>query len=75
MPCIYENKRCGTCTISTDGDDKPITDNMQNGCDEDAVCVVGDDPDPSVSCDGYESDYTCSECGVDLNVEDCECED
>ena len=42
--------------------------------DEGGFCVCESDPDPSVSCSMYESDYTCPECGTDLNVEECDCE-
>jgi hypothetical protein len=41
---------------------------------EGGYCTCDCDPDPSESCSYYESDYTCPECGCDLNVEDCDCE-
>lgn len=74
MSCIYECRNSGLCSISTDSDEQPIVNQMERGCDAEAVCIVGDDPDPSMNCDGYESDNTCSECGIDLNVDDCDCD-
>ena len=55
-----------------DMDDDPFTDGVP--CDSDGFCCVGDDPDPSCSCENYESDNVCPECGCDLNVEECDCE-
>lgn len=46
-----------------------------NGCDEHGNCVCDCDPDPSYTCDQYQSDYECHECGQDLNVNECTCED
>lgn len=74
MGCIYENNSfgeedSGKCTLWDDGD------GMECGVDENGVCCCSDDPDPADSCSCYESDYTCMECGADLNVEDCGCED
>ena len=40
---------------------------------EDEYCVFEDDPDPSVCCSSYESDWVCNGCKLDLNVEECEC--
>lgn len=40
---------------------------------DDGICIYEDDPNPGDSCEWYESDYTCPECGADLNIEDCEC--
>jgi hypothetical protein len=37
------------------------------------VCAVDEDPVPS--CESYESDDECPNCGVDLNNLECECED
>jgi hypothetical protein len=50
-----------------DGDDNCI--------DEKGNCCVQDDPDPSYSCENYQSDYECLECGMDWNVGECNCED
>lgn len=73
MGCIYETNGfdvdAGICTLWEDG-----AIEIQ-GCDEKGYCVVSEDPDPSRNCDCYESDYTCSECGADLNVEECDCEE
>ena len=43
--------------------------------DDDGYCCYEDDPDPFYGCEYYESDYVCTECGADLNVEECKCED
>ena len=48
MGCIYSNFE-GACTIA----DPSIDD---NGCVENGYCVVEDDPDPSYSCENYETD-------------------
>ncbi len=52
-----------------------IKDQAEEGCDKNGYCAVEDDPNPADSCDSYESDYTCYDCGVDLNVSDCECKE
>ena len=44
------------------------------GCDDEGFCICSDDPDPNVLCDTYESDNVCSECGADLNIDECDCE-
>ena len=62
MGCIYHDFK-GKCTLS---------DEMDNGS-ENGYCVCDDDPDPSYSCGDYESDYYCHDCGVDLNVKECKC--
>ena len=53
-----------------------IYSNFEGKCTVDIVdfCCYEDDPDPSYSCESYESDYYCSECGIDLNVKECECD-
>lgn len=66
MTCRYENFN-GECTIWDEGVEMP-------GCDEKGYCICSEDPDPNVLCGSYESDNECSECGVDLNIEDCDCE-
>ena len=69
MGCIYEeNFGEGKCSMWDE-------DIEMNGCDEDGVCICSDDPDPSVMCEMYESDNKCFECCVDLNVEECQCEE
>ena len=45
------------------------------GCDEEGHCLVGSDEDPGYTCGDYASDYVCSNCGVDLNCFECECEE
>ena len=75
MGCIYEDRSDGTCTLATDSEGEFDKAQAQQGCDDCGNCCVTDDPDPSVSCDAYESDWQCYECGVDLNVDDCECEE
>lgn len=68
MGCIYEDRMDGTCTI--------YDENIEmGGCDENGICCCSEDPDPSVTCGFYESDYTCMDCGCDLNVEECDCDD
>jgi len=54
-----------------------IYSNFEGKCTVDIVdfCCYEDDPDPSYSCESYESDYYCSECGIDLNVKECKCND
>ena len=74
MGCIYENNgfgpEAGICTLCDEDDLTNGPEGSENG-----VCVCSDDPDPSYSCDSYESDYVCRDCGADLNVFfECECE-
>lgn len=70
MGCIYNNFD-GDCQFfdAEDGDTSP------EGCDEEGICICEDDPDPVDTCQSYESNWTCSECGQDLNVDECGCED
>ena len=73
MSCIYETSSFdmndyGKCTIWEEG-------YTSAGCDENGICICSDDPHPAGTCENYESDNICSECGVDLNVEECECDD
>lgn len=75
MGCIYEEQMTGNCTLSVNNEGDFDPEHKQQGCDECGVCIVSDDPDPSYSCDSYESDYACPECGEDLNVNDCGCEE
>lgn len=75
MGCIYEDRCEGLCMLATDMDGEFDKEQAQQGCDDEGVCVVSDDPDPSQNCDAYESDWCCDFCGVDLNVDECECED
>jgi hypothetical protein len=74
MGCIYENNGIdedgGRCTLCDEGDWENGPPGQENG-----FCVCSDDPDPSFTCDSYESDNVCYDCGVDLNVEDCQCVD
>lgn len=76
MGCIYEDRE-GICTLSIDDDCKPIKLQLMQGADEDAFCMTSGDPVPSDNCDSYESDWSCEECGVDLNEEGagCKCRD
>jgi len=73
MGCIYEDRCDGMCSMSTNSDGELDKEQKQQGCDDEGICVVSDDPDPARSCDTYESDWSCHECGVDLNVNECEC--
>lgn len=69
MGCIYENFE-GECGMF-DGDNS--IDNL--GCDEEGLCICSEDPDPGYTCESYESDWCCNECGADLNIEECSCEE
>jgi hypothetical protein len=60
MGCIY-SEFSGRCSVGVDG------------CDD--GCIYDDDPNPADSCEQYESDWVCTECGVDMNVEECTCEE
>jgi hypothetical protein len=76
MVCIYEDRCDGKCTLSTDDDGEYNAQYAQQGCDSEGFCVTSEDPEPDASCDAYESDYQCNECGADLNVvDDCDCEE
>lgn len=75
MTCIYENNCDGLCSLSADDEGEFDPDQAQQGCDEEGYCGVGDDPDPSDSCDAYESSYVCIDCDADLWVSECECEE
>lgn len=45
------------------------------GCSEEGYCICDTDPDPSILCEQYQSDWPCPTCGFDLNSgEDCGCE-
>ncbi len=70
MSCVYQSNGFN------DGPDCSLWDDTieMNGCDENGYCSCSEDPDPSYTCDSYESDYVCPECDQDLNVEDCGCE-
>lgn len=69
MGCIYEDCFTGLCGLVGDGDK---CDGL--GIDNEGVCVVSEDPDPALICYNYESDSQCPECGIDLNVDDCDCD-
>ena len=75
MPCMYANNCDGLCTMATNHEGEYDPQHKQGGCDDEGNCIVGDDPDPSHSCETYESDWSCYDCGVDLNVGECECEE
>ena len=66
MGCIYSNngmgEDAGSCTLLSE-DDNII------------YCDYEGDEDPGYSCESYESDYYCSDCGRDLNIEECECDE
>ena len=74
MGCIYEDRCDGLCMLSLNDDGEFDKESEQQGS-ENGICVVSEDPQPSDNCDAYESDYQCNECGADLNIEDCECEE
>lgn len=75
MACLYADKCDGVCSMATNNDGEYDPEQKQGGCDDKGVCVVGDDPEPSRNCENYESDWSCYECGADLNNEECECDD
>jgi hypothetical protein len=75
MGCIYENNSFGDedggkCNFFDDEGD-----GIDAGYDEKGYCCCSDDPDPADSCSCYESDYTCYDCGADLNIGECDCEE
>ena len=71
MGCIYQNRE-GECTLASDTYGN-LTEEMEGS--DDGYCVCSDDPSPSDTCGSYESDYTCRECGADLNIEECGCDE
>jgi len=71
MGCLYSIVS-GVCSL-WDEDSKKGPDGSFN--DTKGYCGCEDDPDPSYSCSEYESDYYCSGCGSDLNIEECDCLD
>ena len=66
MGCILEDG-CGNCTVAEDG--------VEIEGQEDGICVCSSDENPADSCSSYESDWACRDCGVDLNVGECECDE
>ncbi len=74
MGCIYSNNE-GFCTMSSEG--SPTQGCAEDEYNEDAEgypCAVEDDPIPADSCENYESDCWCRECGADFNAdEECTC--
>lgn len=71
MGCIY-NTFDGICQLW----DEDNIEQSPPGCDKkDGACWCDEDPHPHNSCDSYESDSVCHECGADLNIEECTCED
>ena len=76
MGCLYnldwDTDMCQM--VDRDENDKPIG-NMPGGCDEKGYCICDSDEDPNYMCESYETDNPCYECGADLNIEECECED
>lgn len=72
MGCIYQNNCDDYCQMALNDDGEFEKDLEQQGS-ENGICVVSEDPDPSMNCDTYESDSMCPECDTDLNVEDCDC--
>lgn len=75
MGCIYIDNLEGICTLC---DNETINLNPQGAeYNEDSgewECVCEDDEDPGYMCESYESDWVCSECGADLNIEECDCD-
>lgn len=74
MGCIYMDND-GLCTLSVDDEGVPLeTLQLQGGAGEEGCCEVYDDPQPGDNCESYESDWFCNDCDVDLNIDDCQCE-
>jgi len=75
MGCIYNSNGigidAGVCSLWDEDAGVEIAGVFD---DPNGYCGADDDPDPSYSCDHYESDYYCFECGIDLNVEECDCD-
>ena len=69
MGCIYSDFE-GECSLYEQGHP-----NNPEGCVDDSTCCAEDDPLPGDTCGAYESDWLCSECDADLNINECECED
>jgi len=68
MGCVYSDFE-GRCNIFEKGEVNSPMDGKGDG-----ICVYEDDPDPSISCETYESDSMCMDCGADFNQdEDCAC--
>ena len=44
-----------------------------NACDEEGYCKADGDDDMGW-CENYDSDWVCTECGQDCNVEECDCD-
>ena len=57
MGCIYSNFQ-GQCTLCIFNDNEEFVDSgiIELGGQIDGICVCEDDPDPSCTCDSYESD-------------------
>jgi len=47
--CIYQGFISGKCQVYNEGIDNP-------GWDKNGVCICSDDPDPSMTCEDYQSD-------------------
>ena len=75
MACIFEDQCDGRCLLGLDNDGMFDKNNAPEGCDDDGECAVSDDPNPADGCSGYESDHLCTGCDVDLNIDECECDD
>jgi len=72
MGCLYMDLE-SKCTLSLNDDGVVDSENLMRGCAADGYCNVCEDPDPADNCEAYESDWVCSKCGEDLNVDDCGC--
>ncbi len=73
MGCIFKDLE-GKCSLAMDTLGNYEENSDIEGCDIEG-CSVDSDPCPLDSCSNYESDYTCYECGADLNIEECTCEE
>ena len=73
MGCIFKNSN-GTCSLAIDywGDALPndsIEGAIKGYCSVSFSMIY-----PTDSCECYQSDYQCHECGADLNYEECTCD-
>lgn len=75
MGCIYSNHEgiCSLCDNETPHLNPAGAE--YNDEIEEYECVCEEDEDPGYMCDVYESNWICPECGADLNLENCQCDD
>ena len=52
--CRYCNYGDGKCDFWSNDPEEIMFEHIATSCDENGVCMVDDDPDPSFSCEDYE---------------------